>query len=106
MLFLPHFADELMEMIEVKDPACNHTLPMQSCLHSPRSYPLHLLGNTVMGRSFVLSSVMVGKPGGSAAWESFAALPAPASSVLKWSAPLSGDLSLLPSLNEALALAH
>lgn len=59
-----------------------------------------------MGRSFVLSSVMVGKPGGSAAWESFAALPAPVSSVFKWSVPQRGNLSVLPSLNEAVALDH
>lgn len=43
---------------------------MQGCLQNPRSYLLHLLGDIVMGRSFVLSWVMDGKPGGSPAWES------------------------------------
>lgn len=40
---------------------------------------LRLLGDTVMGRSLVLPSVMDAKPGGSAAWRDFAPLPAPAS---------------------------
>ena len=59
-----------------------------------------------MGRSFVFPSVMDGIPGGSAAWESFAALSAPAFLVFKWSAPQSGNLPVLPSLNEAVALDH
>lgn len=50
----PHFADELIEIIEVEDTVPNHTASNGGLPAEPTLYLFCLLGNTVMARSLQL----------------------------------------------------
>lgn len=66
----------------------------------------HAFWETVKGRSLVLPSVMDGRPGRRAARDRFCPFAWTCLHGVPASAPPSGNLSGLPSLNEAIALDH
>lgn len=103
----PHSADELIEIFQIKEPIPNHTA--KQCRAACRTHALiyYTSWETLLwaGHLFSLGLWMENQEE-ALHGRVCAALPVPGFMVLKWSVPLSGNLSVLSSLNEVVALDH